>query len=104
MISETKMVRFDLCSILRRRVIFTFLMYFSLGSRAVESRKLFMMLVDGFRWDYFSMPGLELDGFSKLIRAGVKAEYMVPDFPTNSFPNYRSIETGAIKYYFITRI
>ena len=60
----------------------------------IDARKLLMMLVDGFRWDYFNLPGLHLKGFPRFMREGVKADYMIPDFPTNSFPNYKTIETG----------
>lgn len=56
--------------------------------------KLFYFLVDGFRWDYIDNPDLHLPGFSRLLREGVRAQYMTPEFPTNSFPNYKTLETG----------
>lgn len=57
--------------------------------------KLLFFLVDGFRWDYFELPGVRLNGFARLFREGTRAEWMIPDFPTNSFPNYKTLETGT---------
>lgn len=56
--------------------------------------KLLLLLLDGFRWDYFDLPGLELRGFPRLFQEGVKAEYMIPSYPTNSYPNYYTLMTG----------
>jgi predicted AlkP superfamily pyrophosphatase or phosphodiesterase len=47
---------------------------------------------DGFRWDYdkmYSTPNL-----NKLASDGVKAERLIPSFPTKTFPNHYSIVTG----------
>ncbi|XP_052255171.1 glycerophosphocholine cholinephosphodiesterase ENPP6-like [Dreissena polymorpha] len=67
----------------------------SLNINAVSKKsKLLFLLVDGFRWDYFDLPGANLSGFDRLFQYGVRAQWMVPDFPTNSFPNYKSLETG----------
>ena len=63
----------------------------------VGGSKLFLLLLDGFRWDYFSLDGLQLRGFPRLFQEGVKAEYMVPSFPTNSYPNYYTLMTGNIQ-------
>ncbi|XP_076092650.1 glycerophosphocholine cholinephosphodiesterase ENPP6-like isoform X2 [Mytilus galloprovincialis] len=63
-------------------------------SQVVENKKLLVLLIDGFRWDYFNIPGLQLPGFSRLFEQGVKADYMIPDFPTLSFPNFYSLMTG----------
>lgn len=54
--------------------------------------KLMLILLDGFRWDYFE--NIELLGFQKFQEIGVKAEYMDVDFPTISLPNYYSVLTG----------
>ena len=59
-----------------------------------ETKKLLVLLIDGFRWDYFDIHGLELPGFKQLFRQGIKSDYMVPDFPSLSYPNYYSIMTG----------
>lgn len=59
-----------------------------------ESSKLVFLLVDGFRWDYFKLSGLKLNGFTRLFEQGTRAEWTVPAYPTNSFPNYKTLETG----------
>ncbi|MBK7131349.1 MAG: alkaline phosphatase family protein [Bacteroidales bacterium] len=47
---------------------------------------------DAFRWDYnklFSTPNLD-----KMASEGVKADRMIPSFPTKTFPNHYTIATG----------
>ncbi|XP_065304566.1 glycerophosphocholine cholinephosphodiesterase ENPP6-like isoform X2 [Dermacentor albipictus] len=51
-----------------------------------------LILVDGVRWDYLSEA--DLPGFGELAKTGVKAEYVVPIMPANSYPNWYSIVTG----------
>nr|XP_037278470.1 glycerophosphocholine cholinephosphodiesterase ENPP6-like isoform X2 [Rhipicephalus microplus] len=51
-----------------------------------------LILVDGVRWDYLSES--DLPGFGELAKTGVKAEYVVPIMPANSYPNWYSIVTG----------
>jgi hypothetical protein len=68
-----------------------------------ESSKLVFLLVDGFRWDYFKLPGLNLNGFTRLFEHGTRAEWTVPAFPTNSFPNYKTLETGMLYINSFTR-
>ena len=58
----------------------------------VSCSKLVVILMDGFRWDYFDY--VNLPGFAKMAKDGVKAEYMTSDYPTLSYPNYYSIMTG----------
>ncbi|XP_052806095.1 glycerophosphocholine cholinephosphodiesterase ENPP6-like [Mya arenaria] len=60
----------------------------------VTSNKLLLILVDGFRWDYFDLPQIQLRGFERLKKEGVRAKWLEPVFPANSFPNYKSMETG----------
>lgn len=51
-----------------------------------------LISIDGFRWDYaelFDTPTLD-----RLAEGGVRAEAMVPVFPTLTFPNHYSIATG----------
>ena len=51
-----------------------------------------LISLDGFRWDYverFSPP--HLSGF---INNGVKAESLIPAFPSKTFPNHYTIATG----------
>ncbi|XP_029823993.3 glycerophosphocholine cholinephosphodiesterase ENPP6 [Ixodes scapularis] len=54
--------------------------------------RVILILVDGVRWDYLDEP--QLPGFTALARDGVKAKYVVPIMPANSYPNWYSIVTG----------
>ena len=47
---------------------------------------------DGFRWDYADL--YETPNFDNLASQGVKAERMIPSFPTKTFPNHYSLATG----------
>jgi len=54
--------------------------------------KLLLISIDGFRADYtelYNTPSLD-----ELAEKGVKADYMIPVFPTKTFPNHYSIATG----------
>jgi predicted AlkP superfamily pyrophosphatase or phosphodiesterase len=51
-----------------------------------------LVSLDGFRWDYLNR-GLT-PNLSRLAREGVRAEAMVPVFPTKTFPNHYTIATG----------
>ena len=53
---------------------------------------LVVLSMDGFRWDYdqkANTPTLD-----SLAAAGVKAEWMIPSFPTVTFPNHYTLATG----------
>jgi len=62
-----------------------------------DSRKPFknyvvLVSLDGFRWDYsklYNTPNL-----NRLAADGVKADRLIPSFPTKTFPNHYSIATG----------
>ena len=61
---------------------------------SVAEKKLYLILIslDGFRWDYvekYNPPNL-----SSFIKTGVKAESLIPSFPTKTFPNHYTIATG----------
>ena len=63
----------------------------------VESQaygQLLLILLDGFRHDYMDQSELPLPGFHKIAQLGVRAQSFVPDFPSESYPNYYSIMTG----------
>lgn len=47
---------------------------------------------DGFRWDYQDL--YETPNFDLLEQNGVKAGYMIPSFPTKTFPNHYTLATG----------
>src|SRR5688572_19436601 len=51
-----------------------------------------LVSLDGFRWDYldrFSVPNLK-----RIALGGVRAQSMLPVFPSKTFPNHYSIVTG----------
>lgn len=51
-----------------------------------------LISIDGFRWDYldrYAPPNL-----LKLAAAGVRAEGLIPQFPSKTFPNHYTIVTG----------
>lgn len=58
----------------------------------IDKPTLILVSIDGFRWDYptrYRMPALE-----RIISEGVKADALIPVFPTLTFPNHYSIATG----------
>jgi len=64
------------------------------------NRKLMVFLIDGFRYDY--MDDLQnLSGFREIVENGVKVDYLTPDFPSLSYPNYYSLMTGGPYQLFI---
>ncbi|MDN5291729.1 MAG: hypothetical protein PWQ06_1968 [Anaerophaga sp.] len=55
-------------------------------------RYVVMLSLDGFRWDYpeiYNTPVLD-----SIAEHGVRAEALIPCFPTKTFPNHYSIATG----------
>lgn len=51
-----------------------------------------LISLDGFRWDYldkYRPPAL-----TSLARNGVRARWMIPSFPTKTFPNHYTVATG----------
>ena len=51
-----------------------------------------LVSLDGFRWDYLDR-GLT-PNLSRLAREGVRAQALVPVFPTKTYPNHYTIATG----------
>jgi predicted AlkP superfamily pyrophosphatase or phosphodiesterase len=65
------------------------------GVNAPEQRDkpyLILISIDGFRWDYQDM--VETPALDRIADDGVKAERMIPAFPTLTFPNHYTIATG----------
>ena len=67
--------------------------------RTTSGSRLLLILLDGFRWDYLEQDGHMLPGFQSILLQGVQAEYMLPVYPTLSYPNYYSIMTGQFLYF-----
>lgn len=51
-----------------------------------------MVSFDGFRWDY--MDQYDTPHFDAVAREGVRAERLIPSFPTKTFPNHYTLATG----------
>ncbi|MCP4310004.1 MAG: alkaline phosphatase family protein [Bacteroidetes bacterium] len=51
-----------------------------------------MVSFDGFRWDYCDL--FNTPNFDAMAEAGVKADRMIPSFPTKTFPNHYALATG----------
>ena len=61
-------------------------------SQPYEDTYVVMLSMDGFRWDYADrVPTPNLDFIAS---NGVKAEYVIPAFPSNTFPNHYTMATG----------
>jgi predicted AlkP superfamily pyrophosphatase or phosphodiesterase len=61
-------------------------------SRKPVKNYVVLISLDGFRWDYdklYNTPEL-----NKLALEGVKADRLIPSFPTKTFPNHYTIATG----------
>lgn len=57
------------------------------GDRAVV-----LVSLDAFRWDYLDRPGAK--NLRALAARGVRAERMIPSFPSLTFPNHYTLVTG----------
>uniref|UniRef100_A0ACB8E7V5 Ectonucleotide pyrophosphatase/phosphodiesterase member 6 n=1 Tax=Sphaerodactylus townsendi TaxID=933632 RepID=A0ACB8E7V5_9SAUR len=67
----------------------------TLASLSLAHRKLLLFLLDGLRHDYINDEALEsLPGFKEIVSHGVKVDYLTPDFPSLSYPNYYTLMTG----------
>lgn len=65
------------------------------GVNASEHRDapyLVLVSIDGFRWDFQDL--YETPALDRIAARGVRAERMIPVFPTLTFPNHYSIATG----------
>jgi len=72
-------------------IVFKFNVYPVCGSTK-DDQLLILVIVDGFRWDYTDL--FESPNLDKLIKNGVKAEKLIPVFPSKTFPNIFTIITG----------
>ncbi|XP_070174224.1 glycerophosphocholine cholinephosphodiesterase ENPP6-like [Littorina saxatilis] len=63
-------------------------------SAAQPHQRLLLILLDGFRYDYLEHSDYDFPGFRKVINRGARPKYLIPDFPTLSYPNYYSLMTG----------
>ncbi|MBK7935471.1 MAG: alkaline phosphatase family protein [Pyrinomonadaceae bacterium] len=65
-----------------------------LGQSAIKDLKPTVILIslDGFRYDYVDK--YEAPNIAKLARERVRAKWMIPSFPTKTFPNHYTVVTG----------
>lgn len=58
------------------------------------SPTLVLISIDGFRYDYLDRADIEAPTLRRLAAEGVRAERLVPVYPTKTFPNHYSLVTG----------
>lgn len=80
------------------RLFPSLLLLLGAGRLCLAARPLLVFLIDGFRYDYIDDLRV-LPGFRELVSNGVKVDYMTPDFPSLSYPNYYSLMTGNLSIY-----
>ena len=73
--------------------ISTLFIVYSLLSFLISKEYVLLVSFDGFRYDYSDM--VDTPNFDRIRDEGVKAESLVPVFPTLTFPNHYSIATGC---------
>ncbi|HEY5552540.1 MAG TPA: alkaline phosphatase family protein, partial [Opitutaceae bacterium] len=77
---------------LRLAVSFAMAAVFAAAVAASAPPTVLLISIDGFRWDYPEMhPCPAIRG---IIAHGVRAEGLVPCYPSYTFPNHYSIVTG----------
>jgi predicted AlkP superfamily pyrophosphatase or phosphodiesterase len=60
----------------------------------LDKPHLVLVSIDGYRWDY---PDIHVTpAISRIIAEGMRAERLIPVFPTLTFPNHYSIATGLL--------
>lgn len=62
------------------------------GALAPRQQRVVLVAFDGFRADYVDRPGAV--NLRRLAARGVRAERMIPAFPSKTFPNHYTIVTG----------
>ena len=75
-----------------RKLIIQLTLFLSIGT-AGDKPYVLMVSFDGFRYDYTQM--VHTPNFDRLETDGVKADALIPIFPSLTFPNHYSIATGA---------
>jgi len=64
----------------------------SAGPGSQAPVRVVLISLDGFRWDYLQRPGAVR--LRALAASGVRAERLVPSFPSKTFPNHYTLVTG----------
>lgn len=63
-----------------------------LDDQPSSPEKVLLVSIDGFRYDYRQMYDTPI--LDQIAREGVRADFLIPVFPTKTFPNHYSITTG----------
>ena len=85
--SIRRLVALSLC-------LLTFLPFIQAQVKPVKDLKPTVILIslDGFRYDYLDKYNPKI--LNKLAKNGVRAKWMIPSFPSKTFPNHYTIATG----------
>ncbi|OZC04364.1 ectonucleotide pyrophosphatase/phosphodiesterase [Rubricoccus marinus] len=59
-----------------------------------ERTPLILISVDGMRHDYLDREDASTPTFDALVASGVRAERLIPSYPTKTFPNHYTLVTG----------
>lgn len=57
-------------------------------------KTVFLLSIDGFRYDYLRHFSDETPNIHELLMHGVRSEKLIPSFPTKTFPNHYTLATG----------
>jgi predicted AlkP superfamily pyrophosphatase or phosphodiesterase len=81
---------------LRVIVVGSLILAISLGFRKDTGKPynnyVVLVSMDAFRWDYYKI--YKTPNLNKMAKDGVKADRLIPSFPTVTFPNHYTIVTG----------
>jgi len=83
---------------MKRSILILFCIFlissFTFGQKPIKdlSPTVILISLDGFRYDYVDK--YEPKTLSKLAKNGVRAKWMIPSFPTKTFPNHYTVATG----------
>ena len=79
---------------MKRVLICLLALFFCVSATGQKKEVPYVLLIsfDGFRHDYLTK--FNLPSFNNFIKEGVKADALIPCFPSKTFPNHYSIVTG----------
>lgn len=86
------MIRLVTKTLLLSALLFGFLFQACKPDDNFQTHKLLLISIDGLHPDYVEK--YETPNIDRLAESGVLADYMIPIFPTKTFPNHYSIATG----------
>lgn len=83
---------------LRSLISFVSLTFFSVvlsaQANAAQEQSVVLISLDGFRWDYIEKH--QAKNLALIAKQGVRAQKLIPVYPTKTFPNHLSIMTGLL--------